>query len=234
MACPDGSCDPSSQEGLERRLIVYGTIVYCQAMVALWYYGYRVPAAAMLFLPAGLWLAGDSAGRLFDRVCGVGRSFWHRLGRHPERRYCPGCASLLGAQDVSRPVAGEQCRRCEGDWCDADAFARWLAPYAPGAVEWVAREHDATDGPMLCPRCMRPLEAGALAGLPSRFSRCMACRGVWVTRLAWTWFALNPAPEAPRPERRPGPRPVRLPAPGPGALPEPELAARQDLPPGLA
>lgn len=220
---------------MERRLLLYGGIVYCQAMVALWYYGYRAPAAAMLLIPAGLWFAGDAAARLLDRVCGVGRSFWHRFGRHPDRRYCPSCVSPLRAQEIARSVAGEQCVRCEGDWCQAEEFARWLAPYSPGGPEWVPREHDPTDGPMLCPRCVRPLEAGALAGLPSRFSRCAACRGIWVTRLAWTWFALNPAPERSRGEPKLRPRAE----PGPAALPEParpapEPALARELPPGLA
>lgn len=234
MSCPGGSCGP---EGLERRLIVYGGIVYCQAIAVAWYFGYRVPAAAMVLLPAGLWFAGDTFARLFDRVCGAGRFAWHRLGRHPERRYCPSCAAVLREPERARAVAGEQCLRCEADWCDAGDLARWLEAYAPGGGEWVSREHDAADGPMLCPRCVKPLEAGALAGLPLRFSRCAACRGIWVTRLAWTWFALNPPPESPRPERRPEPRAAGAPpAPRPALppAPEPELALNRDVPPGLA
>lgn len=199
-------------------MLFYFAYVAIFSVAVVWVLGYRVTATVLAAIPVSMWLFGPQLSRALDRVCVAVTKTWRAYARRPGRRYCPACACALRTAKASRPVAGDECPKCEGSWCDSRELLRWLARYGTGESTWRAILRDELSPPRLCPQCAVPLEAGTLDRLQPLFSRCGACGGHWIDRMTWTWFDLTPPPAAAKPPPAAAPTPSRV----------PELALRKD------
>lgn len=178
-------------------MFFYLAFVAFFGVAVVWVLGYRVTAGVLLAIPSSMWLFGPQLSRGLDRTCSVATNAWRSFARRPGRRYCPSCACALRAPRQGRPVAGDECPKCEGNWCDSRALLCWLSPYGTHESTWIAQPHDGLSPSMLCPKCATPLEAGSLERLQPLFARCRACEGYWIDRMTWTWFELTPPKRTP-------------------------------------
>lgn len=196
MACPGGSCG-GGKDALEQRMLFYVIVVAAFGVGVLWVQGYRVTAGVLSAIPVLMYFAGDRLSRGLDRVCTVMTNAWRSVARRPGRRYCPACACALQPPKTSRPVAGDECPKCDGSWCDSRELLAWLEPYGTHEATWCAQPRDGLKPAMLCPKCAAPLEAGGLERLQPLFVRCAACQGYWIDRMTWAWFDLTPPKRTP-------------------------------------
>jgi len=208
---------------MEQRIQFYLLFVAVFGVGVLWTLGYRVTAGVLTAIPVLMYFAGDRLSRGLDRVCVAVTKSWRAIARRPGRRYCPACACALQTPKTSRPVAGDECPACDGAWCDSREFLHWLTAYGTAEESWRAIPRDELSPPMLCPKCAVPLQTGSLDRLQPYFSRCVACDGHWIDRMAWAWFALTP-PKGTRSARPARATPEPAPNPAPSEPPVPRFA----------
>lgn len=182
------------KDALESRMSYYLIYLGLLAVSVLWVLGYRVAAAAVLSVPAAMWLFGPQLSRGLDRFCAVATNAWRSSARRGGKKYCPGCACALGAPKTARPLAGDECPKCDGSWIPARDFRDWIAAYGTDETTWTAVPRDGLTAAPLCPACAAPLETGTLNRLQPLFLRCVPCAGHWIDRMTWTWFDLTPPP----------------------------------------
>lgn len=216
MGCPGGMCG-GGEDALKQRMTFYLLFMALFGVSSLWVLGYRVAAGVLLSVPAAMWLFGPQLSRGLDRFCAFATVAWRANARRAGGKYCPGCACALGAPKTARPLAGDECPKCDGSWVPSSDFRAMVAAYGTDEGTWTAIPRDGLTAAPLCPACAKPLETGTLSRLQPLFLRCAACDGHWVDRMTWTWFALTPPARAKAP-----------PSPAPAA----ELAFRKDPPPG--
>lgn len=177
-------------------MLLCGIIVALFSVGLIWVSGYHKTAYALLSIPILIAVAGPQLSRGLDLAVAVTTKIWRTYARRPERRYCPECAGALSPLKTSHPVAGGECPKCDGTWCDSRELMRWLTAYGTNDSTWLAIPRDALSPAMLCPECAVPLEMGSLDRLQPVFARCGPCSGHWISRMTWTWFELTPPARA--------------------------------------
>jgi Zn-finger nucleic acid-binding protein len=174
------------EAGLFRAL---GLSVVC-LVAMLWVRGHPAAACVLALVPIGGYFASPYVDKALVRMIASWRS--SRFVREAGKLYCPECVRELADAPAGKAPARRECPGCRGAWCGDEDFSRWLAPYETGASGWRAHSSEGEGHLPLCPRCAGVMESGVFVNVRPNLRRCEACRGFWVSNVAWVWFRLNP------------------------------------------